>query len=86
MLPIHTKLDMGHNERGGGNRTMATRQEMRSYVYGQYHVENHFQGAEKRLVYPWAQGLQVDNLMAFYDAVQFKGWVHAETKARAETI
>jgi nitrite reductase (cytochrome c-552) len=61
--------------------TMATRQEMRSYVCGQCHVEYYFQGAEKRLVYPWAQGVQVDNIMAYYDAMQFKDWEHAETGA-----
>jgi nitrite reductase (cytochrome c-552) len=61
--------------------TMATRQEMRSYVCGQCHVEYYFQGTEKRLVYPWAQGVQVDNIMAYYDAVQFKDWEHAETGA-----
>jgi nitrite reductase (cytochrome c-552) len=38
--------------------TMATRQEMRSYVCGQCHVEYYFKGDEKRLTYPWAKGLQ----------------------------
>ena len=61
--------------------TMATRQEMRSYVCGQCHVEYYFQGPEKRLVYPWAKGLQVDNILAYYDEAQFKDWVHAETGA-----
>src|SRR5262245_22485625 len=31
----------------------ATRQEMRSFVCGQCHVEYYFKGPEKRLVYPW---------------------------------
>ena len=35
--------------------TMATRQEMRTYVCGQCHVEYYFKGPEKRLVYPWAR-------------------------------
>jgi nitrite reductase (cytochrome c-552) len=61
--------------------TMATRQEMRTYVCGQCHVEYYFQGPEKRLVYPWAQGLQVDNMLAYYDATHFKDWVHADTGA-----
>ena len=61
--------------------TMATRQEMRTYVCGQCHVEYYFQGPEKRLVYPWAQGLQVDNILAYYDATHFKDWVHADTGA-----
>ena len=61
--------------------TMATRQEMRAFVCGQCHVEYYFKGPEKRLVYPWAKGLKVDDIMAYYDEVQQKDWVHAETGA-----
>ena len=61
--------------------TMATRQEMRSFVCGQCHVEYYFKGPEKRLVYPWAKGLRVDDILAYYDDVQFKDWTHAETGA-----
>ncbi|MBI3652468.1 MAG: ammonia-forming cytochrome c nitrite reductase subunit c552 [Acidobacteria bacterium] len=60
---------------------MATRQEMRSYVCGQCHVEYYFKGAEKRLVYPWAKGLKVDDIMAYYDEVKQKDWTHADTGA-----
>jgi nitrite reductase (cytochrome c-552) len=59
----------------------ATRQEMRSYVCGQCHVEYSFQGPEKRLVYPWFKGLTVDAALAFYDSIGFKDWKHAETGA-----
>ena len=45
--------------------TMATRQQMRSYVCGQCHVEYYFKGAEKRLVYPWSQGLRAENILAY---------------------
>ncbi len=58
---------------------MATRQEMRSYVCGQCHVEYYFKGDEKRLTYPWAKGLRVDQIADYYDEVGFKDWVHAET-------
>src|SRR3989338_4569474 len=61
--------------------TMATRQEMRSFVCGQCHVEYYFKGKEKRLVYPWANGLKVDEIMAYYDQNQNKDWVHKETGA-----
>src|SRR5687767_4035154 len=60
---------------------MATRQEMRTYVCAQCHVEYHFQGPQKRLVYPWAKGLQVDSILAYYDEVKHKDWTHAETGA-----
>jgi len=60
---------------------MATRQEMRAYVCGQCHVEYYFKGAEKRLVYPWAKGLQVENILAYYDDIGFKDWTHADSNA-----
>ena len=59
--------------------TMATRQEMRSFVCGQCHVEYYFKGPEKRLTYPWQKGLQVDQILAYYDEVGFKDWTHAES-------
>ena len=60
---------------------MATRQEMRSFVCGQCHVEYYFKGKEKRLVYPWAKGIKVDEIMAYYDENGHKDWVHAESGA-----
>jgi nitrite reductase (cytochrome c-552) len=59
--------------------TQATRQEMRSFVCGQCHVEYYFKGDEKRLTYPWAKGLNVDAIADYYDEVGFKDWVHAKT-------
>ena len=61
--------------------TMASRQEMRAFVCGQCHVEYHFQGPEKRLVYPWAKGLKADRILAFYEETGFKDWTHADTGA-----
>jgi nitrite reductase (cytochrome c-552) len=58
---------------------MATRQEMRSFVCGQCHVEYYFKGQEKRLTYPWSNGLRVEQIADYYDAVGFKDWEHAET-------
>jgi len=56
--------------------TQATRQEMRSYVCGQCHVEYYFKGPEKRLVYPWSNGLKVEQIQAYYDEVGHKDWTH----------
>jgi len=61
----------------------ATRQEMRSFVCGQCHVEYYFRGPEKRLVYPWAKGLRADEILAYYDEVGHKDWTHAESGAPA---
>ncbi len=61
--------------------TMASAQEMRTYVCGQCHVEYYFKGPEKRLTYPWLKGIKVDNILAYYDEVKFKDWNHKETGA-----
>lgn len=61
--------------------TMATRQEMRSYVCAQCHVEYYFEGPHKRLTYPWFRGLKADDILAYYDEIGFKDWIHAETGA-----
>jgi nitrite reductase (cytochrome c-552) len=63
--------------------TMATRQEMRTYVCGQCHVEYYFQGPQKRLVYPWARGLLVDSMLAYYESVGHRDWAHAASGAPA---
>jgi nitrite reductase (cytochrome c-552) len=63
------------------NKT-ATRQEMRAYVCGQCHVEYYFKGPEKRLTYPWHKGLNVDNILAYYEEVDFADWTHEKTGAR----
>ena len=59
----------------------ATRQEMRAFVCGQCHVEYYFKGPEKRLTYPWAKGLKVDEHPRLLRANGYKDWTHAETGA-----
>jgi nitrite reductase (cytochrome c-552) len=60
----------------------ATRQEMRSFVCGQCHVEYYFRGEGKVVTYPWANGLTVDEIEAYYEKDGFTDWVHAETGTR----
>jgi len=62
--------------------TMATRQEMRTYVCGQCHVEYYFKGPEKRLTYPWHNGIKGDEILAYYDQEGFSDWTHKETGAK----
>ncbi|HEY7249277.1 MAG TPA: ammonia-forming cytochrome c nitrite reductase subunit c552 [Methylomirabilota bacterium] len=57
----------------------ATRQEMRSFACGQCHVEYYFKGPQKVVTYPWANGLKVEEIEAYYDTEGFTDWVHAET-------
>jgi nitrite reductase (cytochrome c-552) len=56
--------------------TQASRQEMRTFVCGQCHVEYYFKGPEKRLQYPWGKGLTADSILAYHNATGHKDWVH----------
>ena len=60
---------------------LATRQEMRSFVCGQCHVEYYFQGDGKLLSYPWSKGLQADQILSYYDETEFRDWVHKDSGA-----
>jgi nitrite reductase (cytochrome c-552) len=59
----------------------ATRQEMRTYVCAQCHVEYYFAGDNKVLTFPWDNGLNIDEIDAYYTELGFKDWAHAETNA-----
>lgn len=57
----------------------ATRQEMRSMVCAQCHVEYHFNGPNKTLTFPWNNGLKVEQIEQHYDEVKWKDWEHKLT-------
>jgi len=57
----------------------ATRQEMRSFVCAQCHVEYYFQGEDNQLVYPWADGIRVEQIQGYYDDRGFSDWTHGAT-------
>jgi nitrite reductase (cytochrome c-552) len=59
----------------------ATRQEMRTYVCAQCHVEYYFAGDNKLLTFPWKNGTTIDDIEKYYDDAGFKDWVHKETGA-----
>jgi nitrite reductase (cytochrome c-552) len=61
----------------------ATRQEMRSFVCAQCHVEYYFKGPDRRLTFPWHKGLKVEEIYDYYQEVEHVDWVHADTGARA---
>jgi nitrite reductase (cytochrome c-552) len=66
--------------------TDASRQEMRSFVCGQCHVE-YYCGPKTTLFYPWNNGLKVEQIERYYDGYKFPDgldfydWTHAETGA-----
>jgi nitrite reductase (cytochrome c-552) len=60
----------------------ASHLEMRSFVCGQCHVEYYFQGDDKRLVYPWSQGLTIEAIYAYFEEIDHADWIHERTGAR----
>jgi nitrite reductase (cytochrome c-552) len=66
--------------------TDATRQEMRSFVCGQCHVE-YYCGPKVTLFFPWNNGLKVEQIESYYDNYRFPDghrfydYQHAETGA-----
>jgi nitrite reductase (cytochrome c-552) len=56
----------------------ASRQEMRSFVCAQCHVEYYFHGAGKLLTYPWHKGVMMEEIESYYDETGWKDWLHAD--------
>jgi len=65
----------------GVDIAQASRQEMRSYVCAQCHVEYYFLGPDRILTFPWSRGLGFEGVEEHYDAYAFSDWTHAITKA-----
>jgi len=59
----------------------ASRQEMRSLVCAQCHVEYYFKGDKKLVTYPWHNGLRVEQIEAYYDEVGHIDWKHTDSGA-----
>ncbi len=54
-----------------------TRQEMRTVVCANCHVEYYFAGEGKLLTLPWARGTRVGEIAAYYQDAGFSDWQHA---------
>jgi len=65
----------------GVNLSKATRQDMRTYVCAQCHVEYYFYGENKELTFPWAKGRTIDDIEAYYNEDGHVDWTNAETGA-----
>jgi len=58
----------------------ATRQEMRSLVCAQCHVEYYF-GEDNYLIFPWDEGFSAEEMEYYKDNVEHTDWVHALSRA-----
>lgn len=65
-------------DRRGVDVTQATRQEMRTLVCAQCHVEYYFTPGTKRLTFPWDKGFKPLEVESYYDEIDFVDWVHGE--------
>lgn len=58
-----------------------TRQEMRTVVCGNCHVEYYFKGDGKYLTFPWEKGTRIENISEYYASYGFKDWDHKDSGA-----
>jgi len=82
-LPSIARWRAGNRSASYDPNRDGTRQEMRSFVCAQCHVE-YFCGKGMTIFFPWSRGLKVEEIEAQYaemkiDGKPFKDWVHAET-------
>ena len=83
-LPSIEKWRKGHRSEPYDPNALATRQEMRSFVCGQCHVE-YYCANKMTLTFPWGNGLTADDLESFWDETTFPDgsafydYAHGET-------
>lgn len=65
----------------GKDWTTFTRQEMRTVVCANCHVEYYFAGEGKYLTFPWEGGTRIENIAQYYIEEGFKDWEHPQSGA-----
>lgn len=58
-----------------------TRQEMRTVVCANCHVEYYFAGTGKYLTFPWENGTTIEEIESYYQEIGFSDWTHTESGA-----
>lgn len=87
-LPSVERWRAGKRDKAYDPNVDASRQEMRSFVCAQCHVE-YYCGSKMALAFPWGKGLSADQIEAFWDeqkfadGSEFYDYEHGETGARA---
>ncbi len=69
----------------GVDVSQASREQMRTFVCGQCHVEYYFEPGTTKVVFPWEKGLEPEKIYEYY-AVRPAGftedWVHPDSRVR----
>jgi nitrite reductase (cytochrome c-552) len=85
-LPSIEKWRAGNRAEPYDPNESASRQEMRSLLCGQCHVE-YYCGSKTQMFYPWNNGVKVEQIEAYYsgykfpDGQRFSDWKHAASGA-----
>lgn len=80
LIVTNPALDEALKAQGKDWRTF-TRQEMRTVVCANCHVNYYFAGEGKYLTFPWKNGTRIEDIAAYYDDIGFKDWMHNITDA-----
>jgi nitrite reductase (cytochrome c-552) len=80
LIVTNPALDAALKAQGKDWQTF-TRQEMRTVVCANCHVEYYFAGDEKLLVFPWAKGTRIEEISAYYEEINFNDWIHPDSGA-----
>ena len=67
-------------QRQGKDLSRLTRQEMRTLVCAQCHVEYYFEPGTGKLTFPWDKGTEPEQMYAYYQEKNFKDWDHPKSK------
>ncbi len=78
LIVTNPALDEALKAQGKDWRTF-TRQEMRTVVCANCHVEYYFKGDGKYLTFPWENGTKIEDIDAYYQAISFTDWTHKES-------
>lgn len=72
-------------EAQGKDISKSSHQEMRSLVCAQCHVEYYFNKKKvegvQYLVFPWQNGMAIEDMERYYDGIEFSDWTHALSRA-----
>lgn len=80
LIVTNPALDEALEAQGQDWRTF-TRQEMRTVVCANCHVEYYFKGDGKYLTFPWEDGTKIEDIANYYAELQFKDWEHLHSGA-----
>lgn len=80
LIVTNPALEEALEKQGKDWRTF-TRQEMRTIVCANCHVEYYFEGEGNYLVFPWEKGTRIEEIAEYYIEEDFKDWNHPKSGA-----